>query len=429
MFAFDARSRATFDFFAARGRIHESLSYPHINWMSFTPKYTISEATIRDLELISKIDGHLEILRMNPAWADLLEKEAGIKEAVSSIGVEGTVISLKQAKAITGGAKDVVVSERAEREFVGYYESLRFIKANIDERLTLNLLLKIHALVTQGDKKAEPGRVRTIQNAIKSRGKIIYTPPPPDQVGFLLDEFIKWFNETAADKAKSPVMAAAICHFWFVWVHPFVDGNGRVARLLTAFLLLKKKAEGIKYFALSDYYNQNKDAYYDALEKTNICNPKRPSMNFAGDMTLWFTFFISSYLKQGQHIKEVGNRILQINLRVERLRKESAITSNHEKVLSFLGSRERASYKELVKLLGVTRPRVHQILNPLRKAHILIEERIGPEIWFAIGSPEEEPDETVFKKKLYGRSKVLVAKRIKQNMGTQGVLPLFESWS
>jgi Fic family protein len=396
--------------------------------MSFSQKYIISEETIRQLELISKIDGHLEILRMNPAWADLLEKEAGIKEAVGSIGVEGTVISLKQAKAITVGDKDVEVSEKAEREFVGYYESLKFIKASVGERLTLALLLKIHALVTQGEKKANPGQVRNEQNWVKSYGKIIYTPPPPGQVGFLLEEFIKWFNDAAADKSKSPVIAAAVCHFWFVWIHPFADGNGRVARLLTAYLLLKKKAEGIKYFALSDYYNKNKDAYYDALEKTNKCQPDQPSMNFSADLSLWMHFFVSSYLNQSQHIKEVANKILQINLRVERLRREGAFTQSHEKVLSHLNSRERASYKELVKLLGVSKPRIHQILDPLRRAHILIEEHIGKELWFALGSPEEETDETVFKKKLNPSESNGSRRQVKKSKAIQGVLPLFESW-
>jgi Fic family protein len=394
--------------------------------MGFSTKYTISEEMIRELELISKIDGHLEILRMNPAWAELLEKEAGIKEAVSSIGVEGTVISLKQAKAITVGEKDIAINEKAEREFVGYYESLKFIKSSANERLTLALLLRIHSLVTQGERKANPGKVRTIQNAVKSNNKIIYTPPPPEQVGFLLDEFIKWFNETASDKSKSPVIAAALCHFWFVWVHPFNDGNGRVARLLTAFLLIKKKAEGIKYFALSDYYNKNKDAYYDALEKTNRCNPSMPSMNFTDDLSSWLKFFIASYLNQSQHIKEVGNRILQLNLRVERLRKEGSITVGHEKVLSYLGSRERASYKELVKHLGVTKARVNQILKPLRKAHILIEEEINKELWFALGSPEEETDESVLKKKLNAANGSRRSKKTSETKGIQATLPLFD---
>jgi Fic family protein len=394
--------------------------------MGFSTKYTISEEMIRELELIAKVDGHLEILRMNPAWAELLEKEAGIKEAVSSIGVEGTVITLRQAKAITVGDKDVAINEKAEREFVGYFASLQFVKASASERLTLTLLLKLHSLVTQGERKANPGKVRTIQNAVKSKNKIIYTPPPPDQVGFLLDEFIKWFNDAASDKTKSPVIAAALCHFWFVWVHPFNDGNGRVARLLTAFLLIKKKAEGIKYFALSDYYNKNKDAYYDALEKTNRCNPTTPSMNFNDDLSLWLKFFIASYLNQSQHIKEVGNRILQINLRVERLRKEGSITVSHEKALSFLGSRERASYKELEKHLKVTKARVNQILKPLRKAHILIEEEINKELWFALGSPEEETDESVLKKTLNAANGLGQRQKDRKTKGIQGTLPLFE---
>ncbi|MFZ2167987.1 MAG: hypothetical protein WAV50_03945 [Minisyncoccia bacterium] len=98
--------------------------------MAFSANYKIKEEDIRKLELISRTDGYLQILRMNPDWASLLEGRARLMEAVSSIGIEGTVVSLDQAKAITVGAKDVLVGEKERREFVGYYESLEYIKNN-----------------------------------------------------------------------------------------------------------------------------------------------------------------------------------------------------------------------------------------------------------------------------------------------------------
>ena len=229
--------------------------------MAFSVLYKIEESNIRKLELISRTDGYLQILRMNPDWAALLEGRARLMEAVSSIGIEGTVLSIDQAKAITVGAKDVVVGEKERREFVGYYTSLEYVKDHVNEPLGIGLLLRIHEMVTRGDPNANPGRIRTDLRAIKSKGRIIYTAPAPDKLDVLLREFIEWFNHAADDKGLSPVIAAALCHFWFVWIHPFCDGNGRVSRLLTTFLLLKKRSEGIRYFALSDYYNLNKDSY------------------------------------------------------------------------------------------------------------------------------------------------------------------------
>jgi Fic family protein len=284
-------------------------------------------------------------------------------------------------------------------------------------------------MVTEGDAKAKPGKIRDDLRAIKSKGKIIYTAPPPEHLTVLLREFITWFNRAAEDKQFSPVVAAAICHFWFVWIHPFCDGNGRAGRLLTTFLLLKKKSEGIRYFALSDYYNKNKDSYYDALERTNKCNPNVPAMNFQEDLSSWVSYFVASYLEQMKELKEITNRILQLNIRVERLRKSGMITANHDKVLSFLSSREKASYPELQGYLKVTKQRVNQILDPLRKAHILVEERIGSLMWFKLGSPEDETDETVLKKPVKKKLDAKQGQRAQSRFKAtkyQQVLPIFD---
>lgn len=392
--------------------------------MSFKVIYDINHLLLRQLELIAQTNGNLQVLRMNSDWAHLLESKARIEEAVGSIGIEGTVISIDQARAITAGEKDVVVGEKERREFVGYYESLEYVKSNLDENLSIKLLLSLHEKVTRGDKEAMPGQIRSDQRYVKSKGKVIFTPPPPDQLGFLLKEFFEWFNKVSEDKNFSPVIAGAVCHFWFVWIHPFADGNGRVSRLLTAFMLLKKKSEGVKYFALSDFYNKNKDRYYDALEKTNICDPKIPSMNFSLGLDIWLSFFIDSYKEQMSEIKEITNRILQLNIRIDNLRKKGLITESHNKALSYLKSHERASYDELTKYLEVSKPRVHQILNSLREAQILVEEQIGKTKWFKLGSPEDEPDESKFKKKLKSKT-VDKFKKIKEKYPKQAVLPIF----
>lgn len=394
--------------------------------MSFSITYQINEEDIRKLELISKTDGHLQVLRMNPNWSSILEKRAHIEEAVSSIGIEGTVITLDQAKAITVGEKNVQVGEKEKREFLGYLDSLKFIKSETDSPLTMSLLLKIHEKITAGDTVANPGKIRTDLRAVSRGGKIIYKAPPPDQLSFLLKEFLEWFNEAAENKKLSPILAASICHFWFVWIHPFCDGNGRVARLLTTYLLFKKRSEGVRYFALSDYYNKDKDGYYDALQKTNICDPDVPSMNFNNDLSVWMSYFLRSYLIQMEEIKRVSNRILQLNIRIEDLRQRSLISESGNKILLFLSSREKASYRELMDHLGVTKPRVNQILKPLRKARILSEQIIGSKtVWFGLGTPEDEADETpLIKKKLNHKNKK--TRKISGNKDSiQAVLPLF----
>lgn len=145
--------------------------------MSFKINFSVKEEDIRKLELISQTDGYLQVLRMNPEWASLLENRARLMEAVSSIGVEGTVLSYDQAKAITVGEANVEVGEKERREFVGYYESLEFIKSKLEEPLNISLLLHIHEKITTGDAAANPGKVRADIRAVSSRGKVIYKAP------------------------------------------------------------------------------------------------------------------------------------------------------------------------------------------------------------------------------------------------------------
>jgi Fic family protein len=391
--------------------------------MNFSFNYNIGEDLARHLEMISHINGNLQVLRMNPDWATLLETKARIREAVSSIGVEGTVVSLEQARAITQGHHDIKIGEKEKREFVGYYDTLQYIKDHLDDKLSLKLLLTLHEMITRGDAKALPGKIKAKQNYVSRGGKIVYTPPPPEQMGFLLDEFFKWFNAAASDKELSPVLAGAICHFWFVWIHPFADGNGRASRILTAFLLLKKKSEGIRYFALSDYYNRFTSEYTDALGATNTSNPKMPAMRFTSTLNPWIQFFVKSYYEQMEEVKQVTDQIFQFHIRVAQLRDQGLITPGQDKVLSFLSKRERASYRELAVALGVSKARIEQILKPLRRGHVLVEQRIGSEIWFSLGSPEIEPDQIALRERV---KKAKQMKRGPKSSMTQGVLPIFK---
>ena len=287
------------------------------------------------------------------------------------------------------------------------------------------MLLKIHEKITAGDAKASPGKIRTDLRAVAKDGEVIYKAPPPEHLNFLLDAFFVWFNNVASDKASSPVITAAVCHFWFVWIHPFCDGNGRVGRLLTTFLLLKKKSEGVRYFALSSYYNNDKEGYYSSLKETNLCDPKVPSMNFNSDLSPWVSYFIDSYLIQMENIKEVTNRILQLNIKIGHLREDGLITGAHDKALAFLSSRKRASYQELQKELSVSGPRVNQILKPLRTARILVQETIGKSVWFKLGAPEDEPDETFLIKKKLKSKRGSRVKLPKDEATPQGILPIF----
>ena len=175
--------------------------------MGFKIDYRLEDIDVRNLEFIAQTNGNLQVLRMNRDWSTILENKTRIAEAVGSIGIEGTVLSIEEAQAITSGDRSVRIGEKERREFEAYFDTLQFIRGELDEELTSGLLLKIHEKITRGDEKASPGKIRTEQNYIKRNGEVVFTPPPEQQLGFLLKEFITWFNQASDDKYMSPILA------------------------------------------------------------------------------------------------------------------------------------------------------------------------------------------------------------------------------
>jgi len=111
-------------------------------------------------------------------------------------------------------------------------------------------LLELHKLVTKEtlENPADEGSLRNQQVAVVNRatGQIIFMPPPTDQVATLVEEYLEWFNSEEADEID-PVLEAGLAHYELVRIHPFVDGNGRTARVMASIVLFKR-AFDIKRF-------------------------------------------------------------------------------------------------------------------------------------------------------------------------------------
>ncbi|MFA6548333.1 MAG: Fic family protein, partial [Candidatus Margulisiibacteriota bacterium] len=97
-------------------------------------------------------------------------------------------------------------------------------------------------------------------------GQAIYTPPPADQIERLIEEAVAWINQDTEGAFVHPILKASIIHFYFVYLHPFFDGNGRTARALFYFYLLKNRYEFFKYFSISAIIRENRSAYYKAIK-------------------------------------------------------------------------------------------------------------------------------------------------------------------
>jgi Fic family protein len=158
----------------------------------------------------------------------------------------------------------------------------------LSDDISIQLLKNFHKEVVTGI-LADAGYLRTEESAIFTMAGIaVYLPPAPSQIIPLLSELCMYIN-TATDH---PLVIAASSHFWFEKIHPFLDGNGRVGRLLSFWILQKKNFSLSEYVAIEEYFDLHRDEYYSALSKDSQ------------DITHFIHFFINSFYKQATYVLE-----------------------------------------------------------------------------------------------------------------------------
>jgi Fic family protein len=170
-------------------------------------------------------------------------------------------------------------------------------------------LLTIHRLTVERILTQErAGQYRTTRVVIKETdsGKVTYRPPLPVEVKYQVEEFFEWLNSLTA-KDDHPVIRAGIAHYELVRIHPFVDGNGRVARAMATLILFREGYDIKRFFSLEEYYDQDPIGYYGALQSVLKQN---------GDLTTWLEYFTLGLAAELEKVREkVQKMSLDVHLR------------------------------------------------------------------------------------------------------------------
>ena len=275
--------------------------------MLFNPDFRITTKINKSLAEVERVRGFLDAIKIKEEWFSAVQKEALILEAHYSTHIEGTTLTLEQARRILIGKDVRGVRPDDKKELLNYKKAMDFVSTYLgkEDPVTEGLVREIHKTLARNVRggQAEPGRYRKIQNyVVNSRTKeIIYTPPPPLEVPYLMREFTQWLNK---DKNISDILIAGIAQFQFVHIHPFLDGNGRTARLLSTLILYKTGYDFKRLFTLSEYYDKDRPSYYKAIQSVRDNNM---------DMTFWLEYFVEGLRAQMNQIKQKGERIIKYN--------------------------------------------------------------------------------------------------------------------
>ena len=235
--------------------------------MAFTPNFTITAALTKSLMDIEACRQAVSTLPITVRVLESLRKSARLTATHYSTQIEGNRLTQEQVEQVLQGGA-FPHRERDEREVKNYYQALEYVDHLVKEDdpiISERDVQIIHGLVMKGKEKPTP--YRDGQNVIKDSGsgQIVYMPPEAQDVPLLMKEMTAWINEEREKKELPIPIIAAIAHYQFATIHPYYDGNGRTARLLTH-AILHKSGYGLKgIYSLEEYYARNLQAYYDAL--------------------------------------------------------------------------------------------------------------------------------------------------------------------
>ena len=347
--------------------------------MSFNPKYTITPRINKALVEIERVRGFLDAIKLKDDWLTDLQKRALILESHHSTHIEGTALSFKQAKDILEGRKVKGVNRDDEKELLNYKKAMDFISKYLgkDDPVSGGMIRELHKIIVKGvrGENANPGNYRKIQNyVVNSRTReVIYTPPGPLDVPHLMREFVKWINEA---EDVSPILVAGIAQFQFVHIHPFIDGNGRTARILSTLILYKTGYDFKRLFTISEYYDKDRPVYYQAIQSVRNNNM---------DMTVWLGYFVEGLRSQMEEINEKGKKIISSEKVVKALAHHN-LNLRQEKIIRYLFVNEQINNEQCQRLCGSIRRTATRDLTSLVEKGLLIRKGELKGVYYVLSS-------------------------------------------
>ncbi len=332
--------------------------------MSFNPKFSITLKINKTLVEIERVRGFLDAVKLKDDWIADMQKKALILESHHSTHIEGTALSLEQSKSILEGKKVKGVSGDDEKELLNYKKAMDFISKYLgkDDPVSEGIVRELHKILVKGvrGENADPGNYRKIQNyVVNSRTReVVYTPPAPLDVPHLMREFTKWINKA---KDVSPILIAGIAQFQFVHIHPFIDGNGRTARLLSTLILYKTGYDFKRLFTISEYYDKDRPAYYQAIQTVRKNNM---------DLTTWLEYFVDGLRSQMTEIQAKGEQLIKQDSRLQKIKK-IGLNKRQEKAVKHLIIKGTLSVNEYQSVLSCIRRTAQRDLEELVEKKII----------------------------------------------------------
>ena len=259
------------------------------------PRWSYNDRIARSLMDIAMASAAVE----QHAWSPVIEEEirfrARLRSTHFSTRIEGNRLTLAEAERVVRNRRvQFAGRQRDVREVDNYWHAMLQVEtwAKNKSPITEEMIRKLHAIVEKGPRR-RPSDYRTQQNVISDSesGGIVYMPPEAKDVPSLMADLVEWIREAERSDVPPPIIAG-LAHYQFVTIHPFMDGNGRTARLL-ATLVLHRGGLGLRgFFSLEEYHARDIATYYDRLQTHEHHNYYEGREHV--DLTQWVEYFMGA---------------------------------------------------------------------------------------------------------------------------------------
>ncbi|KAF0206906.1 MAG: putative Fic family [Actinobacteria bacterium] len=290
------------------------------------------------------------------------------KEAVLSSQIEGTQSSLNDVLEAEAAITDPQ-RPRDVDEVLNYVTAMNYGLTRLSELpVSVRLLREIHEHLLRGVRGAHlsPGELRTSQNWIGSGGATLneatFVPPPPHELGPSLSAFETFLH---SDSRVPALVKIGLAHAQFETIHPFLDGNGRIGRLLITFLLCEKGTLMTPVLYISYYFKKHRAEYYTLLQ----------NIRDNGDWESWLKFFLVGMAEVSREATEIARRIVVLRESHRALIVEhfGRVAGNALVVLESLYSRPYISVNDIAAMTDVTYPAASSLMAKFVKHGLLTE--------------------------------------------------------